>query len=87
MKKHYTFSEHNMKYILGLFIAFSLAFPGYAATKTPVKVDCSVKKNANKLECKEAPKTDVKVEVKKPTKVDRKAPKSVQKKAEENNKK
>jgi hypothetical protein len=48
-------------------------------------VDCSQKKNAKKIECKEAPKSDIKPAIKKPEKVDRKAPKSMQKKAAEEN--
>lgn len=57
--------------------------PALASGKPAPKVDCTQKKNAKKLECKEAPKSNVKVEVKKPAKVDRKAPKSVQQKAEQ----
>lgn len=71
--------------IVATLIAFTpVAFA--AASKPAPKVDCSVKKNANKLECKKAPTSKVKPDVKKPAKVERKAPKSVQKKAEENKK-
>lgn len=58
-----------------------------AAAKPAPKVDCTQKKNAKKLECKEAPKSNIKPAVKKPEKVDRKAPKSVQQKAQEKNSK
>jgi hypothetical protein len=68
-----------------LIIATMIAFTpmAFASGKPAPKVDCTQKKNANKIECKEAPKSDVKVEVKKPEKVERKAPKSVEKKAAE----
>jgi hypothetical protein len=71
-----------------LIIASMIAFTpmAFAAGKPAPKVDCTQKKNATKIECKEAPKSDVKPEIKKPEKV-RKAPTSVQKKAEANNKK
>jgi|DEB0MinimDraft_3_1074331.scaffolds.fasta_scaffold16691_9 diaminopimelate epimerase len=75
-----------MKYLLAIFLSFGLIAPTYASSKPAPKVDCSVKKNQKKLECKEAPKSDVKVEVKKPKKVDRQAPSSVKKKAEEKTK-
>ena len=71
--------------IIATMIAFTTTV--FAAGGTAPKVDCTQKKNANKIECKKAPTSDVKVEVKKPEKVDRKAPKSVQQKAEQNNKK
>lgn len=64
-----------------IFLAFSNNV--YAETKPVPKVNCELKKNQKKIECKEAPKSNVKVEIKKPEKVTRKAPKSVQKKAEE----
>ena len=70
-----------LKYILALFIAVSL--PSFAAsTKPPIKTDCSLKKNAGKIECKSAPKSSVKPDIKKPPKVTRKAPDSVKKKAD-----
>jgi uncharacterized protein YycO len=76
-------------FVAGLLIGGSLVFAVDAtAGSTPApKTDCSVKKNAKKIECKEAPKSDVekKAVVKKPEKV-RKAPSSVQKKAAENTK-
>jgi hypothetical protein len=65
----------------GLLIAGSVSAAGPAAPK----VDCTQKKNASKIECKEAPKSDVKPAVKKPEKVERKAPAAVQKKAAEEN--
>jgi hypothetical protein len=65
----------------GLMIAGQVS----AAGGTAPKVDCSQKKNAKKIECKEAPKSDIKPAIKKPEKVDRKAPKSMQKKAAEEN--
>ena len=61
-------------------LAFSVSPAVFAAGKPAPKVDCTQKKNANKIECKQAPKSDVKAAVKKPEKV-RKAPASVQKKA------
>lgn len=63
-------------------LAISVSPAVFASGKPAPKVDCSVKKNANKIECKKAPTSDVKAAVKKPEKV-RQAPKSVQKKAEE----
>ena len=83
--KQFTFSEtEEMKsLILAFMVAFMpTAFSATTATPAP-KIDCTQKKNAKKLECKEAPKSDVKAAVKKPEKV-RKAPTSVQKKAEKN---
>ena len=75
------------KVILATMLAFGVASVGYAAdAKKPAKVDCSVKKNANKLECKKAPTSNVKPKAEKPKKVERKAPASVQKKAEANKK-
>lgn len=75
------------KVILATMLAFGVASVGYAAdAKKPAKVDCSVKKNANKLECKKAPEPKKNVVAKKPEKVERKAPASVQKKAEANKK-
>ena len=65
----------------GLIIAGQVS----AAGGTAPKVDCTQKKNAKKIECKEAPKSDIKPAIKKPEKVDRKAPKSMQKKAAEEN--
>ena len=65
----------------GLMIAGQVS----AAGGTAPKVDCSQKKNAKEIECKEAPKSDIKPAIKKPEKVDRKAPKSMQKKAAEEN--
>lgn len=65
-------------------MALSISPAVFASASKPVaKVDCTQKKNAKKLECKEAPKSSVKPAVKKPEKVDRKAPKSVQQKAAE----
>lgn len=69
-----------------LIIATMLTFSSVAiasSAKPAPKVDCTQKKNANKIECKEAPKSDVKPAVKAPEKVDRKAPKETQKKAEQ----
>lgn len=68
-----------------LIIVTMIAFApmAMASGKPAPKVDCSVKKNANKIECKEAPKSDVKAAVKKPAKVERKAPAATQKKAEQ----
>jgi hypothetical protein len=74
-----------MKYLLSLFVAFSFVLPAYSADKPAPKVDCSQKKNAGKIECKEPPKSDVKPQIKKPEKVDRKAPAATQKKAAEEN--
>jgi hypothetical protein len=76
--------------IIGLAIGGGAAFAtdaAYAAgaSKPAPKVDCSLKKNAKKIECKEAPKSDVKPKIKAPPKVDRKAPASVQKKADAEN--
>lgn len=67
--------------ICGLLIAGQVS----AAGGTAPKVDCTQKKNAKKIECKEAPKSDIKPAIKKPEKVERKAPKSVQNKAAEEN--
>lgn len=73
--------------VLATLLAFSTAFV-YAADSKPVpKVDCTVKKNANKPQCQKAPESKVKPAIKAPPKVDRKAPASVQKKAAENVKK
>lgn len=75
-----------MKTLIIFLTALGLSIsPAFAAGPAAPKVDCSLKKNAKKIECKEAPKSDVKPEVKKPPKVDRKAPASVQKKAAEEN--
>jgi hypothetical protein len=76
-----------MKVLLAALISASLAGGAIAAGKPAPKVDCTQKKNASKIECKEAPKSDVKPPVKKPPKVDRPAPPSVKKKADEENKK
>ncbi len=68
-----------------LFVAMMLA-SSLAFASAPTKgVDCSNKKNATKIQCKQAPKSDVekKAVVKPPEKV-RKAPDSVKKKAEAN---
>lgn len=70
------------KLIIATMIAFASTSVYAADAKKPAKVDCSVKKNANKVECKKAPEPKKKVEAKKPAKVERKAPASVQKKAE-----
>lgn len=67
-----------MKFLTAIITVLAMMGSAYAAP-----VDCTQKKNAGKLECKEAPKSDVKAEVKKPPKVDRKAPPATQKKAEE----
>ena len=73
-----------LKALVIFFTALSVwVSPAFASGKPAPKVDCSVKKNANKIECKKAPTSNVKAAVKKPEKVDRKAPKSVQKKAEQ----
>lgn len=72
-------------FVTALAISISPAVLASASKPAP-KVDCTQKKNANKLECKEAPKSDVKPEIKKPAKVERKAPKAVQQKAEQNKK-
>jgi len=71
--------------LIGAAIVFSL--DAVAGSTSAPKTDCSVKKNAKKIECQKAPTSDVekKAVVKKPEKV-RKAPSSVQKKAEENTK-
>lgn len=71
-----------------LIIASMIAFApmAFAADKPAPKVDCTQKKNANKIECKKPPEVKKKVEVKKPEKVERKAPKAVQQKAEDNKK-
>lgn len=70
-----------------LSIPLTFAVDAIAETKAKPKTDCSIKKNASKIECKKAPTSDVenKAVVKKPEKI-RKAPPSVQKKAEENTK-
>lgn len=75
-----------MKLLLAAIISASLAGGAIAGGKPAPKVDCSLKKNATKLECKAPPKSDVKPQVKKPPKVERKAPAAVQKKADANNK-
>ena len=69
-----------MKYLLSFFVAFSFVLPAYSADKPAPKVDCSQKKNASKIECKEPPKSDVKPQIKTPEKVERKAPAATQKK-------
>jgi hypothetical protein len=74
-----------MKLLLATIISASLMGGAVAAGPAAPKVDCTQKKNAKKIECKEAPKSDVKPAIKKPEKVDRKAPSSVQKKAAEEN--
>jgi uncharacterized lipoprotein len=73
--------------IIATMLTFGIAACGNAATPAKPAVDCTQKKNAKKIECKEAPKSDVKPAVKKPEKVERKAPKSVKEKAESNNSK
>lgn len=70
-----------------IFGAMVFAGSAHAADKPAPKVDCTQKKNANKIECKKAPEPKKKVEAKKPEKVERKAPKAVQQKADANNKK
>lgn len=75
-----------MSRVIILFLSFFLAFStAHAASGKPApKVDCSVKKNQKKVECKKPPESKVKVDVKKPKKVTRKAPRSVKKKAKKN---
>lgn len=74
-----------MKIFLTAIVSATLAGGVMAAGPAAPKVDCSQKKNAGKIECKEAPKSDVKPAIKKPEKVERKAPAAVQKKAAEEN--
>jgi len=88
MNKSYTVQQTITTAAAGLLVSLFLIFSaGVAIAAGPAapKVDCTHKKNAGKIECKEAPKSDVKPEIKKPEKVERKAPPAVQKKAAEEN--